>query len=46
MLRSLETLLHRKITATDGEIGKVSDFYFDDTRWVIRYLVADCGGFF
>ena len=31
------------IVATDGEIGKVDDFYFDDKSWTIRYLVADTG---
>jgi len=25
--------------ATDGEIGKVEEFYFDDETWTIRYLV-------
>jgi uncharacterized protein YrrD len=31
------------IVATDGDIGKVDDFYFDDKSWTIRYLVADTG---
>jgi hypothetical protein len=29
--------------ATDGIVGKVTDFYFDDDAWVIRYLVVDTG---
>ena len=37
-------LYGRRLTATDGEIGHVKDFYFDDKTWVIRYLVADTGG--
>jgi uncharacterized protein YrrD len=28
---------------SDGEIGKVKDFYFDDKFWTIRYLVMDTG---
>jgi len=32
-----------KIGATDGEIGHVTDFFFDDETWVIRYLVAETG---
>jgi hypothetical protein len=28
------------IGATDGIIGQVTDFYFDDDAWVIRYLVV------
>ena len=33
-----------KLGAIDGEIGKVSGFYFDDQSWTIRYLIADTGG--
>jgi hypothetical protein len=29
------------IHATDGNIGHVKDFYFDDDTWVIRYLVVE-----
>lgn len=43
MLRSLKQLYGDKIGATDGEIGQVKDFYFDDQNWAIRYLVADTG---
>jgi hypothetical protein len=32
-----------KLTALDGDIGHVTDFYFDDQAWVIRYVVADTG---
>jgi hypothetical protein len=43
MLRSVKNLNGFKIRATDGEIGRVDDFYFDDYLWIIRYLVADTG---
>ena len=43
MLRSINELTGYSILATDGEIGKVSEFYFDDANWTIRYLVADTG---
>ncbi len=43
MLRSLEDLLGYRLSADDGRIGKVDDFYFDDHQWVVRYLVADTG---
>jgi len=33
-----------KLRATDGVIGKVEDFLFDDRFWTIRYLVAETGG--
>jgi hypothetical protein len=29
--------------ASDGEIGHVKDFYFDDRNWAVRYVVADTG---
>jgi uncharacterized protein YrrD len=43
MLRSVKNLEGYAIHATDGIIGHVEDFYFDDTAWVIRYLVVDTG---
>ena len=43
MLRSLDELIGYEIQATDGSIGTVKDFLFDDTGWVVRYLVADTG---
>jgi len=43
MLRSIKDLEGYTISATDGPIGRVSDFYFDDDQWVIRYLVAAIG---
>jgi sporulation protein YlmC with PRC-barrel domain len=43
MLRSLKSLENYKISATDGEIGHVKDFYFDDDTWVVRYLVVEAG---
>jgi uncharacterized protein YrrD len=32
-----------RIRAVDGDIGKVSDWYFDDQSWAVRYLVVDTG---
>jgi hypothetical protein len=43
MLRSLHDLKDYAIGATDGPIGQVKDFYFDDDRWTIRYLVVETG---
>lgn len=43
MLFNSKTLESYKLTATDGEIGHVSEFYFDDEHWTIRYLVAATG---
>ena len=46
MWRRLEYLREYRICATDGDIGPLVDFYFDDRTWVIRYLVVDAGGWF
>jgi hypothetical protein len=43
MLRSVKQVYGDKLGASDGEIGRVKDFYFDDQNWVVRYLVADTG---
>lgn len=43
MLRSMKDMEGSTIGATDGIIGRVKDFYFDDEAWVIRYLVVDAG---
>ena len=43
MLRSMNDLHGYAIQATDGGIGHVVDFYFDDAAWVVRYLVVDTG---
>jgi uncharacterized protein YrrD len=43
MLRSINQLYDGKLGASDGEIGHIKDFYFDDENWAIRYLVADTG---
>src|SRR5664279_3713168 len=44
MLNSLEALNDASVIASDGEIGKIQQFLFDDQSWMIRYLVVDVGG--
>jgi hypothetical protein len=43
VLRSTKELRGYTLRATDGDIGQVYEFYFDDLTWVIRYLVVDTG---
>jgi len=31
------------VQASDGEVGAVKDFLFDDQRWKIRWMVVDAG---
>jgi uncharacterized protein YrrD len=44
MLRSIDDLHGMTIHATDGDIGTVDQFLFDDEAWTVRYLVVDTGG--
>ncbi|MEO8544555.1 MAG: PRC-barrel domain-containing protein [Burkholderiaceae bacterium] len=43
MLRSVKEMEGYAVGATDGVIGHVKDFYLDDEKWIIRYLVVDTG---
>ena len=43
MLREAKDMLGFTIAATDGGIGHVRDFYFDDETWVVRYLIVETG---
>lgn len=36
-------LIGYSLGASDGEIGKVKDVYFDDYDWAVRYLVTQTG---
>ena len=41
MIRSLKDLFGFSVRATDGGIGKVEDFLFDEDEWSVRYLAVD-----
>jgi uncharacterized protein YrrD len=43
MFQDIRQLYGKKLGASDGDIGHVKDFYFDDKTWTVRYLVADTG---
>ena len=43
MLRAATALRRMTIHAADGELGTVTEFYFDDTAWTVRYLVVRTG---
>jgi uncharacterized protein YrrD len=42
-LRRTKDLREYTIAATDADIGRVRDFYFDDETWTIRYVVVATG---
>lgn len=39
MIRSISGMIGYRIQATDGEAGRVDDFFFDDEKWTVRYCV-------
>ncbi len=39
----ISNMLGLTMRATDGEVGTIQDFYFDDQTWVIRYLIVKAG---
>lgn len=43
MILNTTSLIGKKLAATDGEIGHIKDFFFDDNNWTIRYLVVNTG---
>ncbi len=43
MKHSVKSIIGFTMGATDGEIGKVKEIYFDDETWVVRYLIVDTG---
>ena len=43
MLQVISPLKGFTIKASDGGIGTIVDFLFDDTSWKVRWLVVDCG---
>src|ERR1700736_3685409 len=44
MFRQVEDLKSYEVIGSDGEVGKVEDFLFDDKEWYIRELVVRTGG--
>ena len=43
MLWNASVIKGYAIEASDGDIGTVSDFLFDDASWLVRWLVVDTG---
>ena len=43
MLRTMDDLEDYSVGATDGSVGRVKDFYFDDEFWVVRYFLVEAG---
>ncbi|HEY5368391.1 MAG TPA: PRC-barrel domain-containing protein [Hanamia sp.] len=46
MNRNIKKIVGYDLKETDGEIGNIEDFYFDDISWKVRYLVVRTGNWF
>lgn len=43
MLHGAKEMKNFRLGATDGDVGRIKDFLFDDEKWTVRYMVADTG---
>ncbi len=43
MQHTIGSMIGYAIRATDGDLGKVDELYFDDETWTIRYVVVETG---
>ena len=43
MQYGISSMIGYEIRATDGDLGKVDEFYFDDETWTVRYIVVETG---
>jgi uncharacterized protein YrrD len=46
MLHLARKIRGAPVLATDGEIGAVEDFYFQEDGWTVRYVLVDTGRWF
>jgi len=44
MLQNLSLFYGTTLSAMDGDIGRIIDFQFEAQSWIIRYVVAETGG--
>ena len=46
MLHLAQKIAGVTVSGTDGEIGTLEDFYFEEAGWNVRYLLVDTGSWF
>lgn len=46
MLHLAQKVAGVTVSGTDGEIGRLEDFYFEESGWNVRYLLVDTGSWF
>jgi uncharacterized protein YrrD len=42
-MRTIRQLYGKTLAASDGEVGHIQDFYFNDQQWAVRYVIVDTG---
>src|ERR1700733_13879447 len=43
MMRTIRQLYGKTLAASDGDVGQIKDFYFNDQQWAVRYVIVDTG---
>jgi hypothetical protein len=43
MLRSLDDMKSHQLLASDGQLGGIKDFLYDDATWHVRFIVVETG---
>ena len=43
-MQGLKHMFGYTVQATDGQIGKVEDFFVEEATWSVRYMVVRTGG--
>lgn len=43
MQHNIKSLIGYRMEAIDGDTGRVEEFYFEDTTWLVRYLILETG---
>jgi hypothetical protein len=46
MLHLAHKVIGASVRGVDGDIGTLDDFYFEENRWTVRYLLVDTGKWF
>jgi hypothetical protein len=46
MLHLAQKITGASVRGVDGDIGTLEDFYFEEDRWTVRYLLVDTGKWF
>ena len=46
MLHLAHKITGASVRGVDGDIGTLEDFYFEEDRWTVRYLLVDTGKWF